>query len=111
MEKFDLKKLLRASGGEYVLGAKDTGSHACYMIYGTVMPGEPPRLINPGAGHEEIVLVVYGGLEVSGHVSGALDEGEAFHVAGDVECYLKNTGDAPAVYVASGGHSSHGHGH
>ena len=29
--------------GEYVLGARETGSHACYLIYGVLKPGEKGR--------------------------------------------------------------------
>jgi len=53
-------------GGEFVLGARETGSHACYMIYGTLKAGEKGRIIKPGAGHEEIVLAARGNIEVSG---------------------------------------------
>ena len=51
-----------ADDGEFVLGARQTGSHACYMIYGTLRPGEKGRLIKPGEGHEEIVLSARGSI-------------------------------------------------
>ncbi len=33
MKKTDLREKARNNDGEYVFGAEDTGSHACYMIY------------------------------------------------------------------------------
>lgn len=112
MRTFDLKALAKASGGEYVLGVRDTGTHACYLIYGTVWPSDPPRMIKPGAGHEEIVMAVEGEFEVSGQFTGRIREGEAFHITQDAECFLVNVTDKPAVYIASGGHSkAEGHEH
>ncbi|GAB4389116.1 MAG: hypothetical protein Kow0025_12480 [Thermodesulfovibrionales bacterium] len=109
MRTFDLRKM--AAGGEYVLGVKDTGSHACYMIYGVLGPGEKGRLVRPGKGHEEIVLSARGEIRVTGAVSGPLPEGSAFHIAGEAECFLENAGSGEAVYVIAGGHPPEGGGH
>jgi hypothetical protein len=111
MEKTDLREKAKMSDGEYVFGAEDTGSHACYMIYGVLKPGEKERMIRPGKGHEEILAVVNGSLIVTGQYSGALEEGNAFHIANDQTCFLENMGDSEAVYIVAGGHSGHGHGH
>ncbi len=105
----DLKEQAKKNGGEYVFGAEDTGSHACYMIYGVLKPGEKQRMIKPGKGHEEIIVSVQGSLTVTGHYSGAIEEGHAFHIADDQTCFLENRGDSDAVYVIAGGHSGHGH--
>jgi hypothetical protein len=66
MKTFDVTENAVPPEGEFVLGYKDTGTHACYMIYGRLEPGEEGRLIRPGSGHEEIVMAVKGDLEVSG---------------------------------------------
>jgi hypothetical protein len=108
MKTFDVASRTAEEGGEHVLGARQTGTHACYMIYGRLKPGEGGRLINPGDGHEEIILSVKGDLGVSGHLTGTLKEGSAFHVAGNVSCYLRNLSEEEAVYVAAGGHSESG---
>ena len=105
----DLKDMAKKNDGEYVFGAEDTGSHACYMIYGSVEPGEKGRVIKPGKGHEEILAAVKGSLTVTGQYSGALEEGHAFHIEGDQTCFLENMGDSEAVYIVAGGHSGHGH--
>jgi uncharacterized cupin superfamily protein len=112
MKQINLKtRALAAEEGEAVLGLADTGSHACYMIYGIVKPGEKGRLINPGKGHEEIVLAVKGDFNLSGGAQGRLQEGYAFHFAGDMPVFLENRGDQDAFYVISGGHSEEGHHH
>ena len=111
MQKTDLREKAKKSDGEYVFGAADTGSHACYMIYGVLKPGEKERMIRPGKGHEEILAAVKGSLTVTGQYSGGLEEGHALHIEGEQTCFLENMGDSEAVYIVSGGHSGHGHGH
>jgi hypothetical protein len=111
MKTFEVAGKALSAGGEHVLGFKETGTRACYLIYGTLRPGEEGRLVSPGAGHEEIILSLKGDIEVSGHQRGTLKEGEAFHLAGDAKCYLKNGTAGEAVYVASGGHSAGRHHH
>jgi hypothetical protein len=109
LKTFELKrKAAAAGGGEQILGSADTGSHACYMIYGVMKPGETGRQIRPGAGHEELILAVAGEFVVTGAYSGTLKEGTAFHLAGDETCFLENPGAAEAVYVLAGGHSTGG---
>jgi len=107
----DLKDMAKKNDGEYVFGAEDTGSHACYMIYGSVEPGEKGRVIKPGKGHEEMLLAVRGSLTVTGHFVGTLNEGSAMHLAGEEACYLENKGTVEAVYVIAGGHAEDGHHH
>ena len=111
MKKFDLKGMAAKSGGEYVFGAEDTGSHACYMIYGTLAPGEKGRRIRPGKGHEEMIVAVNEKLMVSGECSGTLAAGEALHLVGGQTCYLENAGNGEGIYIIAGGHTEHGHDH
>jgi len=106
MEPINLRsQALSAKDGEYIFGADDTDSHACYMIYGVLKPGEKNRLVKPGGGHEEMVLAVSGDLEVTGAFAGRLPPGCAFHLVGEDSAYLENTGAKEAVYVIAGGHS------
>ncbi len=112
MKKIDLRdRALAAEEGEYVLGLDDTGSHACYMIYGTLKPGEKDRLVKPGHGHEEIVAAMKGDLRLSGAREGTLKEGEAFHIVDETTVYLENPAGTEVVYIISGGHSADGHHH
>ena len=111
MKKINLREKAAKNKGEYVFGAEDSGSHACYMIYGVLKPSEKERIIRPGKGHEEILAAVKGCLTVTGQYSGVLKEGHAVHLADEQACLLENRGEAEAVYVVAGGHSGHGHGH
>jgi hypothetical protein len=110
LKTFELKaKAAAAEGGEQILGSADTGSHACYMVYGVMKPAESGRRIRPGSGHEELVLAVKGSFVVSGHYSGELHEGSAFHLVGDETCFLENLSADESIYVLAGGHSAGGH--
>ena len=111
MNIIDLKDRASKCNGEYVFGSADTGSHACYMIYGMLKPGEKGREVKPGKGHEEMVLAARGSLTVTGHFVGTLNEGSATHLAGEETCYLENEGTVEAVYVIAGGHAEDGHHH
>jgi hypothetical protein len=108
MSTFDVASKVSLSG-EYILGAEQTGSHACYLIYGVLKPGERGREIKPGRGHEEIVLLLRGDLSVRGHDAGALEQGQAIHLRDDETCLLDNPGDGEAIYVIAGGHAEGGH--
>lgn len=110
MKIFDVKnKALNAEFGEHIVGYKETGSHACYLIYGIMKPGERDRLVKPGKGHEEILLAMQGDLDITGYYTGRLNEGAAIHIIGDDECILENPGNKDAVYIICGGHSAGGH--
>ena len=110
MRIFELKqKASTSENREYILGSQDTGSHACYMIYGLMKAHEKGRVINPGKGHEEIVLAIKGDLYITGYYTICLKEGSAFHIKGDHECFLENKDESDAVYVISGGHAEKGH--
>jgi uncharacterized cupin superfamily protein len=105
-----LRKRAVDFGGEYVLGLRDLKTHACYLIYGELAPGESGRKICPGSGHEEILLAVRGDLEMNeGTGAAALREGEAVHFVGEEAVFLANPGSEKAVYVLAGGHSAGGH--
>jgi hypothetical protein len=102
-------KALSSENSEYIFGFEDTGSHACYMIYGILKSRETRRLVTTGTGHEEIVLAIKGDLEVTGYYSGTLKESSAFHIEGEHECFLENPGEQEALYIVAGGHSESGH--
>jgi len=100
-----------AGSGEYILGADATGSHACYLIYGVLKPGEAGRVLKPGAGHEEMVLAVNGDLILHGASMKVLGKGQAVHLSGEETVTAENAGKTEVVYVIAGGHSGEGHGH
>jgi hypothetical protein len=108
MKLFDVQTKIDESG-EYILGAKQTGSHACYLIYGTMKPREKGRKLKAGQGHEELFVAVKGDFVVSGQDRASIQEGQAFHLQGEDTFWLENATDAKAVYIMSGGHSGTGH--
>ncbi len=110
MKIFDVAARVSGSG-EYILGSRETGSHACYLIYGVLRPGEGGRELKPGAGHEEIILALHGDLTLTGATTGMLKQGHALHLQGDESVFVVNNNGEQAVYVVSGGHSGRGHGH
>ena len=97
--------------GEYILGSRETGSHACYLVYGALKPGEKGRELRPGHGHEEIVLALVGDLRLTGHYAGILRQGQALHLTGEESVFVENTGDTQALYVIAGGHAGLEHHH
>ncbi len=105
MNIFNVKAMAEDADGEYVLGLKDLETHAVYLIYGYLHPGESGRKLFPGKGHEEVLCVVQGKVvvDVSGETI-SLKAGEAIHLKEDDEFYLKNPGTETAYYVLSGGH-------
>ena len=109
MKIFEVKNnAIDSKRGEFLLGFQETGSHACYMIYGILKSKEKARSVKPGPGHEEIILAIKGDLEVTGFYSGDLKEGCALHLEGNQECFLENQGESDAVYIIAGGHSEVG---
>jgi hypothetical protein len=108
MRIYDVRRQVSDSG-EYILGSEQTGSHACYLIYGTMKPGEKGRKLKPGKGHEELFLAASGDFMVTGHSTGTIKEGQALHLVGDETCWLQNDTNLQAAYMISGGHSDGGH--
>lgn len=110
---YDLAGRVLREGGETVLGLKDLGTHACYLLYGVLSPGEEPRLLRPGPGHEEIVLVISGQVRLTGpEGSMTLQPGQAIYLKGEESLQAVTTGPGEARYVAAGGHSAeHDHHH
>lgn len=109
---FDLAGRVMREGGETVLGLKDLNTHACYMIYGVLTPGDGPRILKPGAGHEEIILAVSGSIKVlGGGQEKILQPGQAIYMKGEETFEAFAAGPGEARYVAAGGHGEGGHGH
>jgi len=101
--------------GEYIVGADQTHSHACYLLYGILNPAED-RTISPGRGHEEIFCCLEGSIVVN--MDGEQNEvqkGQCFHLNGEDSVDVSNEGQGIVIYVLAGGHSQgsdhHGHSH
>ncbi|MCX7988697.1 MAG: hypothetical protein N2647_04575 [Thermodesulfovibrio sp.] len=104
-------KLKELISGEFIIGSELTNSHACYMIYGVLRPAEKQRLIKPGKGHEEIVLILKGEVKVTGIWEGIIKEGESFHIVEEESVFFENLSTSDTIYLIAGGHSEKGHSH
>lgn len=95
--------------GEYLVGFEQTGTHACYFLYGVLKTGEQ-RKMSPGRGHVEIISILEGEVEVLN--SGKREKfvrGEGFVLEGEERVEVKATGGKPVIYVISGGHTDLSH--
>ncbi|MFQ6135645.1 MAG: hypothetical protein ACE5PM_00490 [Candidatus Hydrothermarchaeales archaeon] len=106
MRVFQLKGAAKSSeAGEYILGLEELHTHAVYLIYGVLHPGEKGRKVHPGRGHEEILCIAKGKLRAnSGHETFSMEEGEAIHLHEEDVFYLENDADEVSHYVLAGGH-------
>jgi len=104
--------LVAPLNGETILGKKELGTDGCYLIRGVIKRGDPPRLLAPGAGHEEIYLVVAGRLLVRFTAREAEEVGESsvLHLIGEEAVSVESLTEE-SVYVAAGGHTGGGHAH
>lgn len=111
MQTFNLKTLAEnEEKGEYVLGLKDLQTHAVYMIYGVLEAGEKDRKLHPGKGHEEILCIIKGDVELSSqNKTLTIGEGEAIHLKEDDICYIENKSDKSSHYILAGGHNIENH--
>jgi len=111
LKVYDVAGRAPREGGETVLGLKDLGTHACYLLYGVLNPGEEPRILKPGDGHEEIILAISGAIKISGPQGELiLQPGQAIYLIGAESHEATAAGPGEARYVAAGGHSA-GHEH
>lgn len=104
MKSFDLERLAASQGGEYVLAHKDLHSHACYLIYGLLGPGEAQRLVQPGQGYEEILCAAGGPLLLhTDRGDMILEKGHAVHLTENDSIFLSNPCESQTTYVVAGG--------
>lgn len=108
MNIFDVQGSVDASG-EAIVGAEQTASHACYLVYGRMGPKEKARKLKAGKGHEELFVAIKGDFLVTGAATARIKEGQGFHLRGEEAFWLENSTDTEAVYVLAGGHSAGGH--
>jgi len=95
--------------GEYVVGAEQTRSHVCYLLYG-VLKAHETRVLSPGHGHEEIFCCMEGAVEVrTGEEEVTVQKGQCFHLKGEESAEISNQGEGVVVYVLAGGHSDQSH--
>lgn len=98
--------------GEYLVGSEMTGSHACYLLYGTIEPSTS-RIMKASPGHAEIFLLIAGSASVQDdNGKQNLSRGQCFYYQDEDSAEVTNTGSESLIYVIAGGHTgSAGHHH
>ncbi len=104
---FKLKEKCEASSEkEFFYGAKvnnaikDVYLGLCYLE-----PGESDRKAGPGKGHEEIIYLLDGEIQLNFKENNiTIKQGEAFHIPDGELLLLKNLTDKKIYYVIAGGH-------
>ncbi|MGB9822151.1 hypothetical protein [Thermodesulfovibrio sp.] len=69
------------------------------------------RIIKPGKGYEEIVLILKGKVRATGIWNGILTEGQAIHIVEEESLYFENLSSEETIYIIAGGHSEKEHHH
>ena len=107
---FELKKkCLESQDREVFYGAKiNSRIQDAYLGMGFLEPGEEDRKGGPGKGHEEIIYILNGKVQVS--IDGReliLEDGETFFIEDGYKIILKNLTDERCYFVIAGGHTKH----
>ncbi len=106
MKIFKMPELSEAGGGsDYLLGPEQLKSNSLYLLYTRLHPGEAERAISAKDGHEEILYVVKGNINVkNGRSAFQISSGEAFQLKANDKYLLENSGDKEAVFITAGSH-------
>lgn len=107
---FNLKEKCETSKErEFFYGAKiNKNIKDAYMGVCFLNPRESDRKAGPGRGHEELLYVMNGKIEIN--IKGQdliLNEGEIYHLSDGLKVKLKNLTDQKVNYMISGGHTKH----
>jgi len=100
---FNLDKLSDSSAdGEVRLDAGMLGSSGQSLVYLRLRPGETSRTFSSEPGHDAIVCMMRGRLDVRiGRDAFSVSAGEAFHLDGSGPIEIDNTADEEAVFIAA----------
>jgi ethanolamine utilization protein EutQ (cupin superfamily) len=82
-----------------------------YLGLGYLDSGEE-RKFSPGIGHEEIIYLISGEIEINIKGEDAiLNGGEAIHLSGTTQISMKNITDDRVFFITAGGHIEDHHSH
>lgn len=107
-----LEKCHAASEKEFFYGALlNKNIQDTYLGVGFLEPGEKEKKTGPGKGHEEIIYIINGEIDITGlEQNVSLKKGEAFFLADGTSAKLSNKTDERCYYVIAGGHTlQHSH--
>ena len=101
-----LEKCLDAKKSEFYYGAKiNKQIKDVYFGIGFLEPGEEKRKIGPGRGHEEILYLQEGKIEVEiENNTLILNKGELLYIPDKSKVILKNLAEKKSQFMIAGGH-------
>ncbi len=106
------EKCLASKKREFFYGAKiNKAIQDVYLGLYFLEPGESKRKVGPGKGHEEILFLTAGQIQVSvNDDSIKLNEGEVYFIPDGSKALLKNLTKKRCQFVIAGGHTKrHSH--
>ncbi|MFC1669600.1 cupin domain-containing protein [Spirochaetota bacterium] len=113
MNKNDIFKLkekcLESSDREIFYGAKINDKiQDVYLGMGFLEPGEVDRKEGPGKGHEEIIYILNGKVQIATDaVELILEEGSTYYIEDGLKITLKNMANERCYFIIAGGHTVH----
>lgn len=107
---FKLKeKCHEARDKEFFYGAKiNKAIKDVYLGLGYLEPGESGRKARPGRGHEELLYLINGQVQIDYKDEQIiLNEGEVFFIPDGSKVNLKNMKEDRCYFIIAGGHTKH----
>ena len=107
---YNLKeKCHESSDKEFFYGAKiNKNIKDVYLGLGFLDPNESDRIEGPGEGHEEILYLVDGQIQiVTPSEKFTLQEGQTYFISDGLKVYLNNLTDKRCYFIIAGGHTVH----
>ena len=105
---FNLKNKCESSKDrEFFYGAKlNKDIKDVYMGYCFLHPGEADRKVGPGRGHEELLYLINGKIEIIVKDQKILmNEGDIYYIPDGLKVRLKNISDERVNFMVAGGHT------
>ena len=106
------EKCLDSKNKEFFYGAKiNKAIQDVYLGLCFLEPGESKRKVGPGKGHEEILFLTEGKIQVSiNDTDITLNEGEVYFISDGSKAILKNLTERRCYFIIAGGHTKrHAH--
>jgi len=103
------EKSLDSKKKEFFYGAKiNKAIQDVYLGLCFLEPGECKRKVGPGKGHEEILFLTEGQIQVTiKDKDFILNEGEVYFIPDGSKAFLKNMTENRCQFIIAGGHTKH----
>jgi mannose-6-phosphate isomerase-like protein (cupin superfamily) len=103
------EKCLASNKKEFFYGAKiNKAIQDVYLGLCFLEPGESKRKVGPGKGHEEILYLMEGQIQISiNNNEILLNQGEIFFIPDGSKALLKNLTKNSVQFIIAGGHTKH----